>query len=89
MCRDYLSTHIRLQDKGVQCSTNCVSCNSNHEDLTHIIFECPFAMQVWQMTGIWSEVNYVFLVTNSGIDVIFSLLQNLSHEHAQRLEVIF
>jgi len=29
---------VRLQDKGLWCPTNCVSCNFNHEDLDHIIF---------------------------------------------------
>jgi len=66
---------VRLQDKRVQCSMTCVSCNSNYEDLAHILFKCPFVMQVWQMTGIWSEVNYAFLVTNSVVEAIFSLLQ--------------
>jgi hypothetical protein len=44
-------------------------------------------MQVWQMASIWSEVNYAFLVTNSAI-AVFSLLQYLSQEHAQRLVAI-
>jgi len=45
-------------------------------------------MQVWQMAGTWRKVNYAFLVTNSTIEAIFSLLQNLSQEHAQRLATI-
>jgi hypothetical protein len=45
-------------------------------------------MQVWKMAGILSEVNHAFLVTNSSIYVIFSLLQNLSHDHVQRFASI-
>ena len=52
MCRGCLPTRVRLLDKGVQCPTHCVSCNSNHEDLAHLIFYCPFVVQVWHMTCI-------------------------------------
>jgi len=45
-------------------------------------------MQVSQMAGILSEVNYAFLVTNLAIDAIFYLLQNLSQEHVQCLAAI-
>jgi len=58
------------------------------KNLAHIIFECPFVMQLWKMDGIWSEVNYAFIVTNSAIEAIFSLLQNLSQEHTQHLASI-
>jgi len=47
MCRGCLPTRVRWQDKGVTCPTRCVSCNSDHEDLNHIFFECSFAIQVW------------------------------------------
>jgi len=42
MCRGCLPTRIRLQDKGVPCPTNCASCDSDSEDLNHLLFECPF-----------------------------------------------
>jgi len=42
MCRGCLPTRVHLQDKGVQCPANYVSCNSNHEDLADIAFECLF-----------------------------------------------
>ena len=38
MCRGCLPTRVQLLDKGVQCPTQCVSCDSNHEDLAHIFF---------------------------------------------------
>lgn len=46
MCCGCLLTRACLQDKGVRCSTSWVSCDSTHEDLTHVIFYCPFATQV-------------------------------------------
>jgi len=33
---------MRLQDKGVQCPTHCVSCESGQEDMTHLFFSLSF-----------------------------------------------
>ena len=44
LCRGVLLTRVRLQDKGVQCPTDCVSCTHVHEDLVHVFFDCPFAV---------------------------------------------
>ena len=44
LCRGVLLTRVRLQDKGVQCPTDCVSCTHVHEDLAHVFFDCPFAI---------------------------------------------
>ena len=52
MCRGCLPTRARLLDKGVTCPTNCASCDSTHEDLLHVFFACPFALQVWNRTGL-------------------------------------
>jgi len=40
------------------------------------------------MFGLRNEVNHAVLITDSAIDVIFSLLQNLSQEHVQRMVAI-
>jgi hypothetical protein len=46
MCRGCLPTRVRLQDKGVQCLVNCVSCDSDYENLSHLFFACLYAIQV-------------------------------------------
>jgi len=46
MCKGCLRTRVRLQDIGVHCPTQCVSGASGYEDLAHLIFDCPSAMQV-------------------------------------------
>lgn len=52
ICRGCLPTRIRLLDKGVVCPPNCASCDSNNEDLLHVFFTCPFAVQVWHRTSL-------------------------------------
>jgi len=58
MCRGCLPTRVCLLDKGVACPTNCARCDSTHEDLVHVFFECPFAIQVWNGTGLWGSVQH-------------------------------
>ena len=89
MCRGCLPTRVRLLDKGVQGPTQCVSCDSNHEDLNHIFFECPSAVQVWNMAGLWQSIRQAMAASPSVIDSIFSLLQSLSVTQSQRLAALF
>jgi len=88
MCRGCLPTRVRLQDKGVSCPTRCVSCNSDHEDLNHIFFECSAAIQVWTSAGIWHEVQNAAIHTDSATDTIFHLLQHLSPNHQKRFAAL-
>ena len=85
MCRGCLPTKVWLLDKGVTCPTNCASCDSTHEDLLHVFFACPFALQVWHKTGLWGSVNHAVFTTNSATEAIFYLLANLSADLTQRL----
>jgi len=86
MCRGCLSTRVRLLDKGAQCPTNCVSCPL-YEDLAHIFFNCPFAIQVWQITGLLGPIEHALSSTTLVTDTIFLLLETLSVEFNQRFGV--
>jgi len=88
MCRGCLPTRVCLLDKGVVCPTNCASCDFTHEDLLHVFFDCPFAIQVWNRTGLWGSVHHALSHTASAPDAIFSLLENLSTELSQRLSTV-
>jgi len=89
MCRGCLLTQSHLLDKGVQCPTKCVSCPSNHEDLAHTFFDCPFAIPVWQMTCLWGTIQHAMSSSTSTVDAIFMLLETLSAELNQRLGSLF
>ena len=75
---------MRLLDKGVNCPTNCASGDSEYEDYTHVFFACPFAIQVWNTTGLWGSIQHALSSTVSATEAIFSLLQNLSVDLSQR-----
>jgi len=88
MYRGCLPTRVRLLDKGVVCPTTCVSCESSHEDLLHVFFECPFTIQVWNTTGLWGSVQHTLSQTASPTEAIFYLLENLSVELSQRMSTV-
>jgi hypothetical protein len=60
----------------VSCPTNCASCNYNYEDLIHLLFECPLAIQVWNSVGIWQDFQNATMNSDSAVNPIFYLLQN-------------
>jgi hypothetical protein len=76
MCRGCLPTRVRLQDKGVSCPTNCASCSYEYEDLNHLLFECPLAIQVWMSAGMWQDVQNATMNSDSAVNTVFYLLQN-------------
>jgi len=77
-----IPTRVRLLDKGVVCPIDCASCDSNHEDLKHVFFDCPFVVHVWNITGLWGSIQHALSSTVSVMDAIFSLLEQLSVELA-------
>jgi len=89
MCRSCLPTRVRLLDKGVVCPTNCASCDSNNENLMHVFSYCPFAIQVWNRTGLTGSIQHAISITDSAKDAIFSLLEQLPVELAERLTIVF
>ena len=88
MCRGCLPTRVRLLDKGVTCPTNCARCASNHEDLMHLFFACPFALHVLNITELWGSVQHALSTTASASEAIFYLLETLSVELTQRLSSV-
>jgi len=86
MCCGCLPTRIHLQDKGVSCPTQCVSCTSEHEDLNHIFFECPFAIQVWNAAGLWFDVQHAAILNDTA--AIFYLLEHCPIDFKQRLTAL-
>ena len=83
-----LLARVRLLDKGVTCPTNWASCNSTHEDLMHVFFACPFAIQVWKRTCLWGSVQHALSTTASATEAIFYLLESLSVDLTQRLSSV-
>jgi len=79
---------VRLQGKCVQCPTNCVSCDSSNEDLAHMFFTCPLAMQVWTTTGLWNDIQQEVTDTSTSSEAIFLWLQCLTLDLTSRVLVL-
>jgi len=65
---------MRLQDKGVQFPTHCVSCDSGQEDMAHLFFDYSFAVQVWRLLCLWSHIQTVVSTVVSARQMFFTLL---------------
>jgi len=88
MCRGCLPTRVRLQDKGVNCPTDCVMCEGPSEDLQHTFFDCTFAQQIWLRSGLRGDVQHACDTHNSAGAAIFSLLQVLSCAESQQFAAL-
>jgi hypothetical protein len=58
-------------------------------NVAHVFFECPFAVQVCSMAGLWQEIQVVVASSSSAIEAVFALLHSLSATLSQRLAAIF
>jgi hypothetical protein len=56
--------------------------------LDHLLFECPFAIQVWNSAGIWYDVQHAAMQSDSAVNTIFYLLQKLPMNIKQRVAAI-
>nr|ABN08869.1 Polynucleotidyl transferase, Ribonuclease H fold [Medicago truncatula] len=78
ICRGVLPTRIRLQDKGVQCRTNCVSCEHQAEDIDHVFFHCPFAVQAWNSARLWQQNGTCFRICLRDKEGAYMLAKTMS-----------
>lgn len=80
-CRNYLPTRQRLKDKGVNCSLDCVLCESNIEDNFHLFFKCPSSCNIWSMSTMAATVTHLINQGNAFSTTIFNILQVVSESN--------
>ena len=56
VCRGYFPTGACLSNRCVSCSLDCVFCNSNYEDITHVPIECPKTFRTWRDVNLWDKI---------------------------------
>lgn len=71
----------------MNCPLNCVSCEAGVEDIDHVFFHCPFAMQVWQRSGLWHLFQQALLQSTTTVEAIFQLLHDLASNNSRRFAV--
>ena len=82
-CRNCLSTRIRLQAKGIQCTDRCAVCDEFGEDSTHMFFMCSKSMLCWQRIGLWSPLMGAFDTNANFPTNVFAILQHLDQQQKQ------
>ncbi|XP_074333675.1 putative ribonuclease H protein At1g65750 isoform X1 [Apium graveolens] len=86
VCTSCLPTASALILKHVDINVLCPWCHSASETDTHVLFECGFAKTVWNMTGIFSSVQYS--VNNSAGMVIRHMFENCSREQCVQVGMV-
>jgi len=65
-----LAVEDRLRSRGIRTADGCLFCKEKIETINHLLFQCPFARQVWALsliqapatgfgTSIFSNINHV------------------------------
>jgi len=49
-------------------------CEESYEDVTHMLFDCPKAGNVWLSCSLVDKVNSVMHNNNTAAEIIFALL---------------
>lgn len=72
VCRNCLTTRMRLRDKGVNCPWNCALCDSNDEDSLNLFFKCPNSCNIWSMCSFHSAIDNTITQEQATPHIVFS-----------------
>lgn len=70
-CKKFLPTASALAGKNVNVHVTCSWCQMGVEDDTHILFQCCFAREIWENTGL---SNLVVVETN---DIVLDVMKRV------------
>jgi len=75
--RDCFPSRVRINNRGVACSSECVMCNDSDEDSPHALFTYPRASQVRQVANLRNVADNVVNEFNNTTTIVFCLLDQL------------
>ena len=67
-----ISVAKNLRARGINCDTRCSICGAEEESVNHALFECPSALQTWDLSkippapgifptaSVFTNINYLF-----------------------------
>jgi len=76
VARGCLPSRVRLQTRGVNCTTQCPFCDSQEDNL-HVLFLCPKSIQCWQKLGLWNDISTTIFNLGSISFILFEIIQRL------------
>ena len=82
---DYLPKRSVLNSKRVSVVDCCPMCDVNFENITHILFLCPRAVDYWRM----AELDISSMVQNSIRESLYCILSNLSTKDAETFASLY
>lgn len=89
VARGCLPTRGNLGRRHVPCEEQCPLYHDAMDDEQHAFFTCPQVQQVWKESGIINEVSTLLNNAWTFNDVLFGLLEKLSHDSRNTLAMVF
>lgn len=57
LCTNCLPSRVRLREKGVDCTEDCMVCGSANETMWHALVSCRQSQHCWQAQGLWRGIS--------------------------------
>ena len=80
-CNGILPTHTSLFDKCISSLYSCFLCHEEAETTFHLLWDCPFAQEVWQESSI--ATSWLIPPSRQFINLCSMALQELSHREVE------
>jgi hypothetical protein len=69
-----------LANRHIKVAAQCPICKQGCEDITHLLFTCMRAKQVWRALGLWSYIKDLCRVDRSGSVILEEILTSPSKQ---------
>ena len=76
---------VVLANKHILNEVNCPMCQTETEDIRHILFSCSRAREVWSSLGIWQHIESLLLIDRSGSVLIQEIIRRGGEEEKLKL----
>jgi hypothetical protein len=76
VARGCLPSRVRLQTRGVNCTTQCPFCDGQEDNL-HALFLCPKSIQCWQKLELWNDISTVTSNPGNISSILFEIIHRL------------
>lgn len=73
-CMDCLPSRTKLQQRGIQCSSFCVVCDKEMENLWHLLLTCQVDKEVWRKLNLWVTISPFLVSCESFKELFFKVL---------------
>jgi hypothetical protein len=72
-------------NKHITNIVNCPLCQTEAEDIRHILFSCSHAREIWRSLGVWQHIEKLLVIDRSSYVLIQEIITIGSEESELKL----